>query len=82
MLYLQFKVSSISLCRFPSDKYPVLALKGAPASFPMQRGDCNLQQYLQWSDYIQSEGNEYIQKNFPGEKFVGLHLRNGADWVI
>lgn len=65
---------------FPPDKFPVLALKGAPAPFPMEEQNVPLQKYLQWSDNIEKEVNKYIQELFNGEKFIGLHLRNGVDW--
>lgn len=66
--------------KFPVDIYPVLALKGAPASFPMKVEHHQLQQYLLWSHSIKTKGQDYIQKNFPDMKFIGLHLRNGIDW--
>lgn len=66
--------------RFPPSKYPVVALKGAPAPFPMKPENWELHKYLQWSDEIIHQGQKYIQDNFPGQKFVGIHLRNGIDW--
>ncbi|KAJ8306354.1 hypothetical protein KUTeg_016899 [Tegillarca granosa] len=67
-------------CKMKEDKFPVLALKGAPAPFPMEEQNVPLQKYLQWSDNIEKEVNKYIQELFNGEKFIGLHLRNGVDW--
>ncbi|KAK3599884.1 hypothetical protein CHS0354_022457 [Potamilus streckersoni] len=66
---------------FPPEKYPVLALKGAPAAFPVQEENRDLQRYLQWSDTIKGEAEKYINQNFPNQTFVGIHLRNGLDWV-
>lgn len=67
--------------RFPASKYPVVALKGAPAKFPMKPEHHDLQQYLQWSDDIRLQAQSYIDQYFRGEKYVGIHLRNGPDWV-
>ena len=56
-------------------------MRGAPAPYPMIPADRSLQKYLVFSDRIQEEADKYINDNFSGEKFVGLHLRNGVDWV-
>ncbi|KAK7501154.1 hypothetical protein BaRGS_00007639 [Batillaria attramentaria] len=66
---------------YPPDQYPVIALKGPPASYPVSKNYVPLQQYLQWSEALDAQADNYIQKTFPGEKFVGIHLRNGDDWV-
>jgi peptide-O-fucosyltransferase len=65
---------------FPPSLYPVIALKGAPASFPMHSSHRHYQKYMEWSDTITDEVNHYINKTFQNEKFVGIHLRNGDDW--
>ena len=67
--------------RYPADKYPVLAMRGAPATFPITEQDIPLQQYIQWSDKIEKEINGHIKELFNDEPYVGIHLRNGADWV-
>ena len=41
----------------------------------------DLQKYLVFSDRVTSEADTYIRENFPDQVFVGIHLRNGADWV-
>ena len=56
-------------------------MRGAPAGFPISPADRQLQRYLVFSDKIENDANSYISKNFPDQKFVGIHLRNGADWV-
>ncbi|KAH3695884.1 GDP-fucose protein O-fucosyltransferase 1-like [Dreissena polymorpha] len=66
--------------RFPATEYPVVALRGAPAPFPMAPSVRPLQQHLQWSDTIVEQGQQYVDRNFPKEKYVGIHLRNGPDW--
>jgi peptide-O-fucosyltransferase len=67
--------------RYPPSKYPILAFRGAPASFPVQRQHRELQRHLVFSSRIQDEAHKYIETHFDGQKFVGLHLRNGADWA-
>ena len=41
----------------------------------------DFQRHLVFSDRVMEDANHYIDENFPGEKFIGIHLRNGADWV-
>lgn len=59
----------------------VLAFTGAPASFPVQLENRDLHKYLRWSDSIQKEAKYFVQNKLPKGAFVGLHLRNGIDWV-
>jgi peptide-O-fucosyltransferase len=66
--------------RFPSDKHPVLALRGAPGSFPVAESNWHLQKYFVWSDMINEQVDNYIKETFPDGPFVGIHLRNGQDW--
>lgn len=56
-------------------------LLGAPGSFPVLKENRKLQKYLQWSDNIEKEANAFIKNNLPKGGFVGIHLRNGIDWV-
>ena len=37
--------------------------------------------FLKWSDKITKEVDEYVQNTLPKGPFVGIHLRNGIDWV-
>lgn len=67
--------------RYPPETYPVLAMRGAPASYPMARSNRHLQRYLVYSDRILDEALKYIEDHFPNERYVGIHLRNGPDWV-
>ncbi|EDO39909.1 predicted protein [Nematostella vectensis] len=66
--------------QFPPSLHPVLAFRGAPATFPVLELDRQLHQYLQWSPKITQQVEEYISKSLPKGKFVGIHLRNGIDW--
>lgn len=54
---------------------------GAPASFPVQKENVGLCQYMEWSDEISSEADEFIKYNLPNGAFMAIHLRNGIDWV-
>jgi peptide-O-fucosyltransferase len=56
-------------------------MKGAPASFPVREEYVPLQHFLQWSDSIEQQVTSYVDDNLGGEKFIGIHLRNGPDWV-
>lgn len=67
--------------QYPADKYPVIALKGAPGSFPVKAEDRQNQKFMVLSDSITSEVNAVVRKLFGDEKFIGVHLRNGYDWL-
>jgi hypothetical protein len=69
------------VCRFPAAEYPVLALRGAPASFPVQEEHVALQRHLVWSAVMDQQTAEYVQTTFHGQPYVAIHLRNGVDWV-
>ena len=74
-------IMPLYLCRYPPAKYPVLAFRGAPASFPVLREHRELQRHLLFSSHVEDEAYKYIENHFADQKFIGLHLRNGADWV-
>lgn len=59
----------------------MLAFRGAPASFPVEEQNRQAHAFLKWSDKITKEVDDYIEKNLPSGPFVGIHLRNGVDWV-
>ncbi|XP_055613120.1 GDP-fucose protein O-fucosyltransferase 1 [Uranotaenia lowii] len=67
--------------KYPADKWPVIAFTGAPASFPIQIENCGLQKYLKWSVRIEEAARDFIKKSLPKGAFMGIHLRNGIDWV-
>jgi len=66
---------------YPPKKYPVLAFRGAPASYPALVEHQVFQQYLQFSDRVTAEASKYLKEHFEGQPYVGIHLRNGPDWV-
>jgi peptide-O-fucosyltransferase len=67
--------------RYPAEQWPVLAFTGAPASFPVQAENLKLHKYLVWSDEIDKKANNFIKKILPKGAFIGIHLRNGIDWI-
>ncbi|KAL1491424.1 hypothetical protein ABEB36_012025 [Hypothenemus hampei] len=62
-------------------KWPVLAFTGAPASFPVTAENRYLQKYLVWSKKIDDQATNFIKAHLPKTAFIGIHLRNGIDWV-
>ena len=62
-------------------RFPVLAFTGAPAAFPVQQQNLPLQQFVVWQDKWKIRARTWIQENLPPGPFVGVHLRNGGDWV-
>ena len=81
MIVLCELLESISRYRFPPSEHPVLAFRGAPASFPLQPQHVPLQKYLRWSDWIEKTATDYVIGNLRPGKFVGIHLRNEQAWV-
>uniref|UniRef100_A0A182MA77 GDP-fucose protein O-fucosyltransferase 1 n=1 Tax=Anopheles culicifacies TaxID=139723 RepID=A0A182MA77_9DIPT len=67
--------------RYPGDKWPVLAFTGAPAVFPVQQENLPLHRYLRWSVKYETEAKQFIRDALPKGAFIGIHLRNGIDWV-
>jgi len=66
--------------RFPVSDYPVIALMGAPGSFPVEERHRWLQKYVRWSAKIEKLAKEFIKSVLNNESFVGIHLRNGIDF--
>lgn len=79
---LNYDEYSIELWKqfYPSDRYPVLALKGAPASFPMDAQHRYLQKYMNWSETILAEVQQHQKNLFDNRSYIGIHLRNDVDW--
>lgn len=67
--------------KYDADKWKVLAFTGAPAAFPVQQENLHLHKYLKWSDEIDKKANSFIKKFLPKGAFIGIHLRNGMDWI-
>ncbi|KAF5281248.1 hypothetical protein FQA39_LY05134 [Lamprigera yunnana] len=61
--------------------WPVLAFTGAPASFPVQQENLILHKYLKWSAEIMEKVENFIKNTLPKGAFIGIHLRNGIDWI-
>lgn len=67
--------------KYPADDWPVLCFTGAPASFPIQLENIGLQKHLVWSTKIDKAARKFIKNSLPKGAFLGIHLRNGIDWV-
>jgi peptide-O-fucosyltransferase len=61
---------------YPANRYPVLALKGAPASFPMEARYRSLQKYMNWSETILNEVREHQEKLFHNQSYIGMLINN------
>lgn len=70
------------LRRYPAVTWPVLAFTGAPASFPVQLENKDLQRCINWNNNMLDEVKTFIKETLPKGAFIGIHLRNGLDWVI
>jgi hypothetical protein len=60
--------------------WSVLAFVGPPSSFPVEEQNAPLQKYLVWQDELLQRAKDFID-TLPKGPYVGIHLRNGADWV-
>lgn len=67
--------------KYDPETWKVIAFTGAPAAFPVQQEHLHLHKYLQWSSEIEKIANSFIQKILPKGAFIGIHLRNGIDWI-
>jgi peptide-O-fucosyltransferase len=67
--------------RYPPERYPVLAFKGAPAHFPVEQRNIRLQQYLVWSENMNKKAEDVVSSKLGNSKYIGLHLRLGSDFV-
>lgn len=67
--------------RYPADDWPVIAFTGAPGSFPVQDENRSLQEYLVFTSRVMDAANTFIKNKMPAGAFIGIHLRNGIDWV-
>ena len=67
--------------KFPVSEFPVLALTGAPASFPVQKADLQLQRGMTWTSQWLDRAGAWLHTNMGrGVEYLGIHLRNGEDW--
>ncbi|XP_014092071.2 GDP-fucose protein O-fucosyltransferase 1 [Bactrocera oleae] len=67
--------------KYPATEWPVIPFTGAPASFPVQAENRDLQRYLRWSNIYEDMMRNFIKNKLPRGAYIGIHLRNGIDWV-
>ncbi|XP_061401462.1 GDP-fucose protein O-fucosyltransferase 1 [Musca vetustissima] len=67
--------------KYPPAKWPVIAFTGAPASFPVQKENRDIHEYLKWNKKMREAATKFIKNTLPKGAFLGIHLRNGIDWV-
>lgn len=68
--------------QYPALHWPVLAFTGAPASFPVQLENKRLHKYVEWNIDMLNKAKTFIKQKLPKGAFIGIHLRNGIDWVF
>ena len=66
LLYFYFKIK----CKHLIKRNHILIEKDVP-----------LQKFLKWSDSIEKNATDFIKKFLKNEKFLGIHIRNGVDFV-
>ena len=49
---------------YPAQEYPVLALRGAPASYPIKVKHRDNQKFMVWSDEINVQVDDYLKATF------------------
>lgn len=58
-----------------------MSFTGAPAAFPVQAENVALSKYLVYNDAVTARGDKFIKEKLAHGPYVGIHLRNGPDWV-
>ena len=63
--------------QYPGSQYPVLAMTGAPASFPVHSDHVSLQSHVQWSEMMKSQAQTWIRRVLGDDNtpYIGIHLR-------
>merc|ERR1719322_1619706 len=68
---LNFNTNSHNIQRwkemFPINKYPVVAMTGAPASFPVSEEHVSLQNYIMWTQDWVDKADQWIERNMGGQ---------------
>ena len=58
------------------EKWPVLAMTGAPAPFPVAEANVELQKYVRWNPEWIKKAQSWVTRSMgPGAQYIGLHLR-------
>ncbi|XP_027202576.2 O-fucosyltransferase 1 [Dermatophagoides pteronyssinus] len=60
----------------------VLALVGAPSSFPTNSAAVKLSKYIYFTKNIMEKANKYrMDRGFGQKPYLAVHLRHGIDWI-
>ena len=55
--------------KYPPSRFPALAFTGAPASFPVQKENVELQKYFQYNDAWIGKATQWVKQNLPKGMF-------------
>jgi peptide-O-fucosyltransferase len=67
-----------SFASYPSERYPVIMLGGAPGNFPVEARDRELQKYVVFRDDILEEAAAVLRD--VSKPVLSVHMRNSMDW--
>uniref|UniRef100_A0A1I8FUU8 GDP-fucose protein O-fucosyltransferase 1 n=1 Tax=Macrostomum lignano TaxID=282301 RepID=A0A1I8FUU8_9PLAT len=65
---------------YPSNRWPVLAFMGAPASFPAQPKHLGLHRHVAFNEEFLESLNLLMEANDLQRPILGVHLRNNVDF--
>ena len=51
--------------KYPASRFPVLSFTGAPAVFPVEKENVEIQQYFQYNDEWVQGAKDWIKENLP-----------------
>ena len=67
--------------RFPTAKFPVIALSSPPATFPVNKEDTYIQRYFKWSVNVRKRMLDFKRDKLDNQPYLAAHVRLGDDWV-
>ncbi|XP_065904125.1 GDP-fucose protein O-fucosyltransferase 1-like isoform X1 [Dysidea avara] len=66
--------------KFPARQHLVIALRRAPARFPLLPHNRHLHKLLRWSAHITSIATEHVRAHMDTSPYLGLHFRIDYGW--
>lgn len=64
----------------PPEKHFVIALRGAPATFPVLPEHKYISEFIAWNEDFQLSADAWIASHL-SLPFLGVHVRAGSDWL-